>query len=597
MSTPSSPRVLILLIRRDLRIHDNPLFLAAHKARQSHQITHLLPLYIFNPHQIEVSGFIPSSSPENSPYKECRSAVGSFWRCGPHRAKFIAESVWDLKETLEKLGSGLELRVGHQEKVVKSVIDELRGKGATVVGVWMSKCVGTEEAAELKSIQKAVQQEKLEFRSFEDGSYLYDRTDLGFDPVKDLPDVFTTFRKRLEPLRETIPEALPPPPSLPPLPETGIVEQSAPFAIPTCLPDLISALQAPLLAAPCFPGSEIPYPSGIKSAHPFTGGETSAQQRLHHLLSTNSVTTYKDTRNGLLGLDFSTKLAAFLSQGCISARYIHSTLLAFENGSPQFPSSSSPIPHSQGFAKGESKGSGWLRFELLWRDYFALCAQKYGSALFSIYGYRHNTKATWNSDPNVLARFLRGATGTGIVDASQRELYHTGWTSNRARQNVASYLAKRLHLDWRLGAEWYEYLLIDYDPASNWGNWQYTAGVGNDPRGEERVFNQVKQMRDYDFKGEYVRAWVPELRGIEGEKVAGTWLLSEREKEKVLKELADEDKDMAMSPLVKVEGGLGGGGRGGKGGRGGGKGRRGGRGGGKFGRGEGRKGVNSEYAG
>ena len=117
----------------------------------------------------------------------------------------------------------------------------------------------------------------------------------------------------------------------------------------------------------------------------------------------------------------------------------------------------------------------------------------------------------------MLERFLRGETGTGLVDASQRELWCSGYTSNRARQNVASYLAKHLGLDWRLGAEWYESLLVDYDVCSNWGNWQYVA-LG------DRVFNPVKQSWDYDKKGQYVKAWVPELRGAtEGMGVEGLY--------------------------------------------------------------------------
>lgn len=111
-------------------------------------------------------------------------------------------------------------------------------------------------------------------------------------------------------------------------------------------------------------------------------------------------------------------------------------------------------------------------------------------------------------------RFCAGRTGTGLIDASQRELFLTGYTSNRTRQNVASYLSKHLGIDWRLGAEWYECNLVDYDVHSNWGNWQYVAGVGNDPRGSARVFNPVKQAFDYDANGEYVRMWMPEFRGV-----------------------------------------------------------------------------------
>jgi deoxyribodipyrimidine photo-lyase len=71
-----------------------------------------------------------------------------------------------------------------------------------------------------------------------------------------------------------------------------------------------------------------------------------------------------------------------------------------------------------------------------------------------------------------------------------------------------------MNVDWRLGAEWYESRLVDYDFAINWGNWQYVAGVGNDPR-EGRLFNPVKQAFDYNKKGEYIKTWVPELRGLD----------------------------------------------------------------------------------
>jgi deoxyribodipyrimidine photo-lyase len=79
--------------------------------------------------------------------------------------------------------------------------------------------------------------------------------------------------------------------------------------------------------------------------------------------------------------------------------------------------------------------------------------------------------------------------------------------SNRGRQNVASYLVKDLNVDWRMGAAWFESMLIDYDPCSNYGNWMYVAGVGNDPR-EDRYFNIKKQAERYDPDGRYVNLWL-----------------------------------------------------------------------------------------
>ena len=206
------------------------------------------------------------------------------------------------------------------------------------------------------------------------------------------------------------------------------------------------------------------------------------------------MTAYKDTRNGTLGEDFSTKLSAWLALGCVTARQTHQYLLNFEDGKTELGKG------VQGYGKGESKGTAAVRFELLWRDYFRLATRKFGPRLFRIGGFKDDASYSWKSpqtDKAVqtqVSRFLEGTTGTGFIDASMRELFLTGYTSNRLRQNVASFLAKHLGIDWRIGAEWYECMLTDYDLSSNWGNWQYTAGVGNDPR-EARVFNPVKQVR------------------------------------------------------------------------------------------------------
>ncbi|KAH0145165.1 cryptochrome, partial [Aureobasidium melanogenum] len=317
------------------------------------------------------------------------------------------------------------------------------------------------------------------------------------------------------------------------------------------------------------------------------------------------MTTYKDTRNGLLGEDFSTKLSAWLALGCFTARQVHWKLVDFEDGK-------TPLgKNAPGYGKGENKGTAAVRFELLWRDYMRLCTRKFGPRLFHVEGFRNDQSASWkyisspfsdstdkknkggsNDDATAAAvlRFVTGRTGTGLIDASQRELFLTGYTSNRARQNVASYLSKHLGVDWRIGAEWYECNLIDYDLSNNWGNWQYVAGVGNDPRGESRVFNPVKQALDYDSQGEYIRTWVEELRDVKiGSQSEGTqdpqnlmgvfqaWRLPEEEK----KRLGIQSVEWVQKPLVKIDFSLnrrgGGSKRGrsnGRGGRGGGRGGR-----------------------
>lgn len=201
-----------------------------------------------------------------------------------------------------------------------------------------------------------------------------------------------------------------------------------------------------------------------------------------------------------------------------------------------------------------------------------LCTRKFGPRLFRLSGFRNDTSYPWktpgskdkgNEAAGMLERFLRGTTGTSLIDASQRELYLTGYTSNRARQNVASYLAKHLGVNWKLGAEWYECMLTDYDVSSNWGNWQYVAGVGNDPRGEARVFNPIKQGCDYDPEGQYCKTWVEELRGLDDpQEVFQPWKVSAEKRA----ELGLDGLEMVEAPLKRIDFKVGGKGKGGGGG-------------------------------
>ena len=341
--------------------------------------------------------------------------------------------------------------------------------------------------------------------------------------------------------------------------------QSSPFTIPDTFEGLESALMKPLLDDPPL-RKPPPVPANVSSAYPFHGGCREGLKRIQSLIGSGAMTKYKDTRNGLLGTDFSTKLSAWLALGCITARQVHAQLLDFEDGrDDQYKS-------TEGYGKGENKGTAAVRFELLWRDYMRLCTRKFGPRLFRLEGFRNDTSYPWKTPgtksggpevQEIFDRFLRGATGTSLIDASQRELFLTGYTSNRARQNVASFLAKHLGINWKLGAEWYECMLTDYDVSSNWGYWQYVAGVGNDPRGEARVFNPIKQACDYDPRGEYCKAWVEELRPLEEpQEVFQPWKVgSEKRQELGLKGL-----DMVERPLKKIDFKVGGRGRGAKGG-------------------------------
>ena len=170
-------RVLIYLLRRDLRVGDNPILYEISKLSQQSQrpFTHVLPLYVFPAQQVEVSGFL-SSPDARSPFPEARSETGKFWRCGPHRAKFLAESVWDLKQELEKIGSQLLIRVGLTSQVLQDVLDQFKNHKdeVSVSHVWMTDEEGVEEQREVRDIRKVAEKAGVDFKLWVDEKYYID---------------------------------------------------------------------------------------------------------------------------------------------------------------------------------------------------------------------------------------------------------------------------------------------------------------------------------------------------------------------------------------------------------------------------------------
>ena len=152
----------------------------------------------------------------------------------------------------------------------------------------------------------------------------------------------------------------------------------------------------------------------------------------------------------------------------------------------------------------KNQSTYWLIFELIWRDYFKYIALKHQDAIFHLGGIL-NKDYHWDTADAKVNSWIEGTTREPFVNANMIELNKTGWMSNRGRQNVASYFAKDLLLDWRIGAAYFESQLIDYDVHSNYGNWMYVAGVGNDPR--DRKFNVRFQAERYDEGGKFQRLW------------------------------------------------------------------------------------------
>ena len=197
--------------------------------------------------------------------------------------------------------------------------------------------------------------------------------------------------------------------------------------------------------------------------------------------------TYFETRNGLIGRDFSTKFSKYLSSGVLDVRYLYNRVKDFEE------------------INGANKSTYWIIFELLWREFFYWHYQVHGKYYFSKNGII-NSKCDFSSFKLYKASELKILTDIKFFHAALNELTQTGCLSNRVRQIFASIWINDLQLDWRSGAEFFESYLLDYDVFSNYGNWMYLAGVGVDPRGK-RYFNIEKQLHTYDPENTYISKW------------------------------------------------------------------------------------------
>ena len=374
-----------------------------------------------------------------------------FDRTGPYRLQFLLECLHDLKEHLQELGSDLLVLKGNPAKLLPQIAEQYECST-----VYCSQ----EYTEEERKLAQALEQD-LELRYFHN-SPLFHPDDLPF-AIEKMPEVFTPFRKKIERYSEV----------------------RASFSSPSHIPSPKLEMTAiPSLADFGFE----PIKMDERSALPFKGGALEAWKRVeYYFWETEQLSVYKETRNGLIGTDYSSKFSPWLAHGCISARAIYAEVEKYEA------------------EVEENKSTYWLKFELLWRDFFKYTAMRYGNRIFYPQGIKEQSRK-WNYNPKIVRRWINGETGDDFVDANMLELKQTGFMSNRGRQNVASYLVHRLKQDWRVGAAWFESMLIDYDVSSNYGNWIYAAGVGNDPR--DRVFNTQRQANMYDKDGAYRRLWL-----------------------------------------------------------------------------------------
>ncbi len=436
-------RKVIHWFRNDLRVHDNEALTDAIQLADE-----IIPVYIFDERIFS------------------NTTRYGFAKTNKYRCKFVIESVQNLRANLEKLGLRLIVRIGKPESILFDIAKDLKSS-------WVF--CNRERTHEEVLVQDALE-EKLwtigqELRYYR-GKMLYYTSDLPF-PITHCPDVFTQFRKEVE----------------------KFVPVRDPYPIPAFnqhkFYSNIEEGRMPSLSD--FGWEDFEITKGMS----FQGGEDAALKELNYYLwDTSLIEDYFNSRNGLLGRDFSSKLSPYLAQGCISPKQVYFEVKKYEK------------------ERTENKSTYWMIFELLWRDFFRFMGKKHKNKIFFRSGTKDIRREPIAADWSKIQGWMNGETGVPFVDANMRELKTTGFMSNRGRQNVASYFVNELGQDWLIGAEYFESLLVDYDPCSNYGNWNYLAGVGSDPR-ESRKFNIHTQAKKYDPEGLYTKYWLDEMQDVD----------------------------------------------------------------------------------
>ena len=228
----------------------------------------------------------------------------------------------------------------------------------------------------------------------------------------------------------------------------------------------------------------------LSPARALRGGESAGGRRLDAWLPLGA-DHYAGQRDDLAG-DHTSRLSPYLHFGCVSPLVL-----------------------------AEVAGPGPFRRQLAWRDFFHQLTAAFPALATDDY---RPGRRSWRDDRQALDAWRHGQTGVPIVDAGMRQLREEGWMHNRARMITASFLCQRLHLDWRPGARHFMDWLTDADVASNYGNWQWTAGTGTDTR-PGRVLSPLRQATRFDPRGDYVRRYVSELAGLDASVIHQPWRL------------------------------------------------------------------------
>ncbi|KAI93392.1 deoxyribodipyrimidine photolyase [Rhodomicrobium udaipurense JA643] len=396
------------------------------------------------------------------------------WRMGGASRWWLHQSLRSLGADLEARGSRLVLRRGETERVLRDLIEET---GARTI--FFTRGYEPYQRALEERLKLSLEARGVSLRRF-GGQILVEPenlANLAGAPFR----VFTPFFRALS--------------------QRG--EPSTPLPAPQKLAAPDSWPRSDALASWSLEPTKPDWARGIRAA--WRPGETAARKRLAQFIET-TLASYR-TRRDEPGIDGTSRLSPHLAFGEIGPRQIwHAVQAAAE-------------------AAGDHAAADAYLREVGWREF----------SYHLLFHFPHLPEAPfrpefeafpWRDDETALEAWQRGRTGYPIVDAGMRQLWQTGWMHNRVRMIVASFLIKDLLLPWQTGADWFWDTLVDADLANNAASWQWVAGSGADAAPYFRIFNPVLQGEKFDARGDYVRAFVPELAKLPASLIHKPWTAS-----------------------------------------------------------------------
>jgi len=434
-------KIGLVWFRHDLRLYDN---LALTEA--TNQCDVVLPVFVFDERMFE----------EKSEY--------GFRKIGVQRAKFLIESVINLKKSFAERNIELIVRFGKTEEVIYSIASQIRS-----TWVYCNRERTPDEEKIQDNLENKLWQVGQELR-YSRGKMLYHTGDLPF-PIRHTPDTYAAFYRevgKIVPVRKPLPI----PDKI--LPYMGNVPSES---IPTL--------------------EELGYSEEEINGHvsEFKGGEFTALKMLDDFIKNHFKVKALGLKKKKGQKVLVTHLSPYLNSGCISPKTIYNAINKFM-GNKYHKNRANCIIHG-----------------LMRRDYLKLLEKKYKEKVFEYKGIKGVAPEGLSDDMNKFGIWKDAITGVPIVDAFMRELNTTGFISFEGRRILSQFLIEELKVNWRIGAEYFQSVLIDYNACSNWGNWNIVAGVGYDAK-EDRYCNFITKSKKLDPKGEFIRRWIPELSPV-----------------------------------------------------------------------------------